>query len=114
MREFFYPDTCKIEYATGTINSQGEEVFDKVYEGDCGLQFPGGGSTSLKSGLLQASPTLYLPVGGLLLAQNSRIEITMSNGRVLIGDLEQYESDNYDEDLAGTVIWLKTVTDKTT
>lgn len=114
MSEFFYPDTCEIKRATGTVDSLGDEVFDIIYKGKCGLQFPGGGATALQSGLLQASPTLYLPVGGLLLEQNLVIIITMSNGRVLTGDVEQYESDDYDEDLEGTVIWLKSVTDKTT
>jgi hypothetical protein len=39
----FYPDNCVLKRATGTVDAHGDEVFDLLYEGECGLQFPSGG-----------------------------------------------------------------------
>lgn len=112
MSEFsFYPDNCVLKRATGTVDIHGDEVFDILYEGECGLQFPSGGATSLQGGILQSYPALVIPATDILLKQNDTILITMDYGRELRGTVEQYDVVAYDNELNGATIWLDSVID---
>jgi len=107
----FYPDNCVLKRATGNVDAHGDEVFDLLYEGECGLQFPSGGATSLQGGILQSYPALMIPATDILLKQNDTILITMGYGRELRGTVEQYDVVAYDDELAGATIWLNSVID---
>jgi hypothetical protein len=112
MSEFsFYPDNCVLKRATGTVDIHGDEVFEILYEGECGLQFPSGGATSLQGGILQSYPALVIPATDILLKQNDTILITMDYGRELRGTVEQYDVVAYDNELNGATIWLDSVID---
>jgi len=107
----FYPDNCVLKRATGDVDAQGIEVFDILYEGECGLQFPSSGATSLQGGILQSYPALMIPATDILLKQNDTILITMDYGRELRGTVVQYDVVAYDDELAGATIWLDSVID---
>lgn len=112
MSEFsFYPDNCVLKRATGTVDIHGDEVFEILYDGECGLQFPSGGATSLQGGILQSYPALVIPATDILLKQNDTILITMDYGRELRGTVEQYDVVAYDNELNGATIWLDSVID---
>ena len=100
-----------LKRATGTVDIHGDEVFEILYEGECGLQFPSGGATSLQGGILQSYPALVIPATDILLKQNDTILITMDYGRELRGTVEQYDVVAYDNELNGATIWLDSVID---
>ena len=114
MSNFFYPHTCILKRFTGSYNEQGLEVFDTLYTGECNLQFPSSGATSLQGGILQAYPALMLPITDLLIRLDDRVEITTKNNRVLKGVIKQYDVVDDMGELSGTTIWLDSITDEYT
>lgn len=99
----FYPDSCTIDRYTSVT------AFTQVYSGSCSLQRPNSGSAYLAGGFqYQSSPTLMLPLADVNLAVNDKVTVTVANGRVLTGTIEDFES-VADQDLLGTTVWLKGV-----
>ena len=49
-----------------------------------------------------------LPLADVNLAVNDKVTVTVANGRVLTGTIEDFES-VADQDLLGTTVWLKGV-----
>ena len=109
---FFYPHNCTLKRFSGEYDSQGLEVFETLYEGECDLQFPSSGGTSLQGGILQAYPALMIPIINLLIKLDDRVEITMENNRVLKGVIKQYNVVPDMDELSGTTIWLDSITDE--
>lgn len=102
----FYPHSCVITRET-TFDESGELDYDEVYEGECCLQYPNSGNAYLAgNSQYQSSPSLMLPITDTLFAINDKVEVTVANGRVLVGSIEDFETIEED-DLEGTVLWLK-------
>ena len=114
MNDFFYPHICTLKRFSGSYDSEGLEDLETLYEGECDLQFPSSGGTSLQGGILQAYPALMIPIINLLIKLDDRVEITMENNRVLKGVIKQYNVVTDMDELSGTTIWLDSITDEYT
>lgn len=104
---FFYPHTCVIRRSTGQTDMLGNEGFDDVYKGICGLQRGGSGNTSLQGGRQYLdSPFIIIPESTIIVLTNDEVLVVDENGREMRFTATQSES-FHDEDLKGTNIWLK-------
>lgn len=108
--DIFYPHTCEIKRSTGATNSDGDELFEMIYNGRCGLQYHSNGDTSYQGYSYQTFPNLILPEHNILFEINDLVEVYTQNGRKQEFTVENFES-THDEELSGTTIWLKYGTD---
>ena len=103
----FYPHTCVIRRSTGTVDADAKEVFDTIYEGECGLQRGGNGNTFLQGGQFLDAPLIIVPDASITVLTNDEVLVTDENGREMRFTAEQSESVQ-DAEIGGCTVWLKT------
>ena len=109
-----YPDRCKIERATGTVDMNGIEQFTLLYNGNGLWQVEGDGQTSYDKYEYVSNPKIFIPVNNILFKVNDKVTVYAMNGRVSTYTIKQYESifDDWFPELNDTCIWLKGGTDE--
>ena len=106
-KKIFYPDTCEIKRSTGNTDDDGNEIFDIIYSGSCGVQYGASGNASLQGMSYQTSPTLIIPDDNVSFQTNDTVVVIDAFASILIFTVEHFESIHYPEELIGTTIWLK-------
>ena len=109
-----YPDRCKIERATGNVDTNGTEMFTVLYDGDCLWEVEGDGQTSYNKYEYTSTPKIFIPVNDILFKTNDRVTVYSLNSRVSTYTVKQYESiaDELIPELNDTCLWLKGGTDE--
>ena len=109
-----YPDRCKIERATGNVDTNGAELFTVLYDGDCLWEVEGDGQTSYNKYEYTSAPKIFIPVNDILFKTNDRVTVYSLNSRVSTYTVKQYESisDDTIPELNDTCLWLKGGTDE--
>lgn len=103
--DFFYPNTCVIKRSTGATDEEGNELFDTIYSGKCGLQYGGNGNVYYQGMSYQTSPLIIIPDIRDFLT-NDRVEVVDSMGIKTFFTVEIPEG-VYNDFVGGTTIWLK-------
>lgn len=103
--DFFYPNTCVIRRTTGQTDEDGNEIFDIIYSGKCGLQYGGNGNVYYQGMSYQTSPLIIIPPVIKVLTNDS-VEVVDSMGITTLFTVEIPEGVVNDV-VGGTTIWLK-------
>lgn len=104
-----YYDKVVIERFSGSLDENGEEVSDLIYNGEGLLQISTMSSSRHDGYQFEHEPLVFIPVNNILFRVNDTVTVTTINNRVLSYTLLNYESikdDDYEE-LNDTCIWLK-------
>lgn len=107
---FFYPYDCVISRSTEGQDENGDEIFDIIYDGECGVQVGTNGDVALQGDIYQRSPCLIIPVTDITFMINDKIVATVENNHKLEYTVKSPRIIT-EEGIEGTTLWLKKGTD---
>lgn len=106
MNDFFYQHTGTVKRSTAKTDDNGDELFDLIYDGICGLQIDSSGDTAIEGGIYQKSPTVILPAIDIIFKTGDFVSVTVENAQTFDYTVKSHRIIT-EEGISGTTLWLK-------